>query len=345
MSELSEIKDLIYYNYMYRIGTPVISDQEYDALHLRLSKEFPDHYFFNSIEPEPISKSGGEVLSHVRPMLSLKKAFYHDGIMEWMLQVKKVSDSFNVDPVIYITPKIDGVAVEITKKYLITRGDGKVGLNVTHLIGKGLVIHEGTDSSGEIAVLKDYYINHLSDRYKHHRVVSSAVVLSKNINSLLLKALEDKAIHLLPHADLPCEKYLLSMLIEKNEDFFDVLASRIRDIPYFTDGIVFDVRDKDIIKSLGTTKSHPKYKIARKYLEYIASTTVTDIIISVSNLGTRTPIVLVEPIVFNGITVNRVNCNSVKTLKDKGIKIGTKILVELRGGVIPVINKVLSEPL
>jgi len=134
------VKELNYHCYRYYvIDSPVISDEEYDRLYLRL-KELEEKY--NYILPDsPTQRIGAppldkfEKVRHTEPMLSLDNAFSYDEVREFDERVKRFLKS-EADVEYTVEPKYDGLAIELTYRdgFLYrasTRGDGYEGEEVT----------------------------------------------------------------------------------------------------------------------------------------------------------------------------------------------------------------------
>jgi len=125
----------------YDQADPEISDAEYDRLYREfedLEKKHPDWVTPDS----PTQVVGGsaverfEKVTHRLPMLSLEKAYSKEEISAWIASMERdlgrpVEWSFTVEP------KIDGDSLELVYEkgklaLAATRGDGRVGENVTH---------------------------------------------------------------------------------------------------------------------------------------------------------------------------------------------------------------------
>ena len=129
------------YRYAYHVlDQSLISDEAVDSLKKELfdlEKEFPE-----LITPDsPTQRVGGKPLKkfekteHQVPMLSLNDAFSEKDIYDWDERIKKLlPEKAKID--FYCEHKFDGLAVALEYKNGIftigsTRGDGKIGENIT----------------------------------------------------------------------------------------------------------------------------------------------------------------------------------------------------------------------
>ena len=137
---IRELTDLLNkYNYEYYIlDKPTVSDFEYDRLMQELIK-LEEKYPSLKLPDSPTERVGTEVLSnfvkvhHKLPMLSLGNVFNEDEIVKFDERIRK--EGYN--PTYVVELKIDGLAVSLTYENGIlvrgvTRGDGKVGEDITN---------------------------------------------------------------------------------------------------------------------------------------------------------------------------------------------------------------------
>lgn len=155
------VKGLNEHSYRYYVlDAPVISDEEYDNLFLKLKKlEEQYHYILpNSptqrVGAAPLDKF--KQIKHSIPMLSLAFVKTHDDIRKFDIRVKKEL-KYDADIAYTVEPKYDGLAVELTYKngllhHAATRGDGYEGEDVTQNIKTIKMIPlriEGVDTTPE----------------------------------------------------------------------------------------------------------------------------------------------------------------------------------------------------
>lgn len=133
-------KKILYHNYRYyALDSPVITDQEYDAL-LRELQNLEAQYPQFITPDSPTQKVGYPPLDsfapfeHTIPMLSLENAFNDGEVIAFDTRIRRLIGTRSFTYV--AEPKIDGVAVEVIYKQGLltgagTRGDGRIGEDVT----------------------------------------------------------------------------------------------------------------------------------------------------------------------------------------------------------------------
>lgn len=138
----AELRELLHYhNYRYYVlDSPVITDDEYDALMQELRQieaAYPD-----LVTPDsPTQRVGGAPrddlpkVRHVVPVLSLSNAFSAADIRAWRERIGKLLPS-NVHLDYTVEPKYDGLSVVLTYERGVfvlgaTRGDGEIGEDIT----------------------------------------------------------------------------------------------------------------------------------------------------------------------------------------------------------------------
>ena len=131
------------YRYQYHVLDALeISEAALDALKhelYTLESEYPD-----LITPDsPTQRVGGapvkgfKKVQHAERMLSLEDVFSFEELEEWLARIVKLAPSDHFD--FYADPKMDGLAITLVYEdgvlqFGATRGDGRVGEDVTHNI-------------------------------------------------------------------------------------------------------------------------------------------------------------------------------------------------------------------
>ncbi len=115
------------------------------------------------------------------------------------------------------------------------------------------------------------------------------------------------------------------------------------DLEYDIDGAVVKLDDLADRQVLGSTSKTPKWAIAYKYPPERKEARVLDIEVSVGRTGKLTPTAVLEPVRLCGTTVSRVTLHNQDFIDKMGICIGSVILVEKSGEIIPKCLGEISE--
>lgn len=335
-SIVMQLKEL---NKAYREGKPIVPDSVYDALRDKLPENHP---YRHKIEPEKLYKGR---IKHKEPMLSMQKARTDNDMQKW---VNKILDASTIKDNLKIrcTAKLDGIAGKLKDGKLITRGDGIYGNDVTNCIKKGIVFRDDLYSGGlgEFVIDLDYFnerILNVTDFSNARNFTSGAIMAEiENLNPYTSKAFEDKAIAFQFYRDLPrIDSNILTLL-----DNFRETESIIRDsVNYLIDGVIFEVLDENLKKSLGCTNDYPNWAIALKPKDKIYISVVNEISWATGRTGKVTPTVLIEPIDIDGVKVSRASGHNARMLMDLGIEVGKTVEIIRSGSVIPYIVGVVED--
>lgn len=130
---LNEIKRC---NELYRAGTPIVSDTEYDAMVERLKRIDPENEWFKHIEPASVT-SNRKVKLPV-PMKSLNKVKTTRELIAWIKSLGIGNDGYLV-----ITPKFDGLSLlhNESSEAAYSRGGSETKDKTVQHMGKWLESH------------------------------------------------------------------------------------------------------------------------------------------------------------------------------------------------------------
>ena len=103
------------------------------------------------------------------------------------------------------------------------------------------------------------------------------------------------------------------------------------------DGAVVKVDDLNLRKIMGTTSKVPKWAIAYKYPPERKETILKDITFQVGRTGVITPMAILEPVKVAGSTISKTTLHNEDFVKEKGLKIGDRVIIQKAGDVIPEI--------
>ena len=196
-------------NQRYRDGSPIISDEDYDFIYIpELSKRLPEHPFLQKIESENEGFSE-EKIKLPKKMLSTDKAYSWEEINKWLDRVSKFSSEIDypiADIQIKGTAKLDGFAGYDDGSKLYTRGDGNKGSDISRVFERGLGIFNNSERGqgpGEIVVKRSYFEKHLSNYFEYPRNFQASLIKEKELDSLAIDAINDKAALFVPFTQLP----------------------------------------------------------------------------------------------------------------------------------------------
>lgn len=362
----------------YNKAEPLISDKEYDELYSQLQKLERD-YPANARHDSPTKRIGGVVkdalVKHKQTMYSLDNTYSFEELIDWINKLKESKVDVDEDSVLHGSLKLDGIALELVYNEsklskIVTRGDGKVGTDITHLskylnfITTPITVENFNDSVyGEAVLSKDDFnlINNIRELeglkpYKTPRNAVAGLLNLKTVSNIdvsTLKLIRFKAYGSTSkkynHNDL--------MLLELKACGFDVPPSGITTIgetiaqpeisnlkvfydkydnlketyDFPADGIVVRLNEFELCDQLGYTQRAPRFARAFKFESNVKSTTILDIEYQVGRTGIVTPVAIVDPITLNSVTINKVSLFNDQFIQSNGIMCGHEVSIRLSG--------------
>jgi NAD-dependent DNA ligase len=344
-------------NDKYRQGNPIMSDYDYDQLLETLLEYDPENEYFNKVGIEILDDSRKVKLPI--PMFSMNKIKTMEEISDWC-RLKGISKNEEV----IITPKFDGLSlcVDEIKDTATTRGDGFIGQNSNKhykLIKNKL--NKNTNFSityGEAIMSKKVFLDKYSKEFANSRNLVAGMLNSKTLHDILedidyikyggvidgLSTKKELIDELNNNQDIKVS-YHISKISDLSENLLIDLFKEWS-IDYEIDGLIIEINNLKLQEELGreTSTSNPCFSRAFKHISFVENkiTTVTGIIWNISKQGLLKPVLQVEPINLDGVTVSNVTGNNAKFVKDNGLGIGSKIRVIRSGMVIPLIVEVLQ---
>ena len=327
------------YNRHYRAGNPIISDQEYDSIVEYLRSLDPEHPFLHQVEPEAI-RSGASV-RHESPMLSTDKVYTKEKLERFVERVELAASELGIqNPQFRVTPKLDGMAGFDRNNTLASRGDGKVGSDITHIFNRGVIPIGGRNQgAGEIVMVKSFFEDHFSDEFDHPRNVVVGIVNADELGEAQKKALRARKVHFATYKHLKAWTGSGQSLINDIEDITMELAAGV---DYPLDGMVAEAINEEIKALMGATNHHHKWQVAIKTKGETATTTVLDIVWQTGRTGHVTPVLRVEPTKVSGATISNISAHHAGMVRDKRLGFGAEITIIRSGEVIPKLETVLK---
>lgn len=357
---IEQLKEqIIKANEAYRLGQPIISDSIYDQLVEELSLLSPDD--------ELLTKVGVEIADETRKsllpieMASMNKIKSMNDVDDWT-RLKGISKSEYV----IITPKFDGLSLCVNEKTseAFTRGDGTYGQKSNEhyaLIQNHLNLEEDPFSFtyGEVMIPKKVFIEKFSADFANPRNLVAGLLNSKTISDSLKDcqyikygavckrnfSTKQEVINELNKGQASKVQYHICQLSDLSEELLIDLFHKFS-TEFEIDGLIIELNDLDLQDKLGreTSSNNPVWARAFKHpsFEQSAETDVIGISWNISKQGLLKPILHINPVKLDGVTVSNVTGNNARFVKDFGLGIGAKVLVKRSGMVIPIIADVIT---
>jgi len=348
---------LKYYQQQYYAGTPQISDQDYDKLEDELRALDPGNAALQQVGAAVY----GQKVEHARPMLSLEKVRTSGEVFSWMDGETCV-----------VTHKMDGSAASLVFKnkqlaVAKTRGDGKVGENITEHVK---CINCPQDDLPDCEIRGEICISGVKFAALTDEMLRRGLEKPNSIRNIVAGLLHRKDnIDLCAYLDFIAYDFILDNdeFHSENEKFhelrnlgfllpayefvtsdeeIDNYLQKYQDDDskqFLTDGVVFSLNILSKQKERGTTNHHPKGKLAFKFPSEVRQTTVKDIEVDVGRTGKLTFVGIVEPVELSGAQVGRVTLHNLKYIRDHKINIGCTIEITRSGEVIPKHVRTVTE--
>jgi NAD-dependent DNA ligase len=261
-----------------------------------------------------------------------------------------------------ISAKLDGVSAlystENDQANLYTRGDGKYGQLINHLIPYlKLPTEKNITLRGELMIKEDLFTMKYKGQFSNSRNFISGLVNRKTLTHLEEQILEDIDFVtyevLMPQNLTPSQQYnkavelnTISVLniqdIAYEELTNDYLSSKLLEYRtsyvYSIDGII--CIDDNIYPRVSKNPDHAfAFKMVLTDQEIEAK--VVDVLWTVSSNGLIKPRVQFEPVTIGGVSITYATGFNAKFIKDNNIGLGALVKLIRSGDVIPYIAEVL----
>ena len=331
----------------YHNQTPILTDSEYDIIKDYFESKYLSEYLLWSKEvgaPVEQNKNKATLPYEMGSMDKIKPDT--NEIFSW---TKKFKGPY------VLSCKLDGVSglytTEGPSPKLYTRGDGKVGQDISYLIpylnlpkNKGLVIR------GEFIIQKNVFETKYKNEFANPRNMVAGIINHKTVDKIKIADVHfvayevikpilnpNEQMEFLKH-DLKTECVLnrLETTIS-NELLSQLLIDNRRLYEYEIDGIIVTNNMKYERKS-----GNPEHSFAFKMIlsDQLAEATVIDVIWSPSKDGYLKPRVQILPINLGGVKIEYATGFNGAFIKNNKIGIGAVIQIIRSGDVIPHILNV-----
>lgn len=380
--EMRSLEETIEYNsrLYYELDSPIMQDEEYDAIFRRLTdleRDYPDLASPNS----PTKRVGGKVsekfekVRHIVPMDSFGDIFSEEEIYEFVEKIKKEYPEADF----IVERKFDGLSVSLEYENGVftrglTRGDGVFGEDVTENLrtvkSVPLKLKKAIDHllvRGEIYMPRKVFakLNELREANGEKTFANPRNAAAGSLRQLDSKICAERGLEIFVFNLQSAEKMpdrhseSLNMLTELGFtvsqggilcDTAEEVVSAVRaigekrpELPYDIDGAVIKVDRLSVREHLGSTSSTPRWAVAYKYPAEIAETRLVDIDIQVGRTGVLTPRAVLEPVRLAGSTVSYATLHNIDFIRERDVRIGDTVRLRKAGDIIPEIISVVAE--
>ncbi len=379
-TEMQQLTEQLLYHARryYNEDAPEISDYEYDRMQVRLRQleaEYPQFARPDSPTQRVIGAvlEGFEEVQHPYPMESLQDVFSFEEIREFDTRMKERFSQVEYT----VELKIDGLSVCLeyengTFVQGATRGDGRVGENVTENIRtifdvpmtlpgesrylwiRGEVympnkVFERLNAQREAAG-EQLFANPRNAAAGSLRQLDSAICAQRKLSMFCFNVQNARELGFKTHSDslehlkkIGCkviEPYIVTDDAEAIFDFIRDIGDRRDTLPCGIDGIVIKVNDLAQREALGSTSKVPRWAVAYKFPPEEKPAKLLDIVIQVGRTGVLTPNAVFEPVRLAGTSVSRATLHNLDFIRQRDIRVGDTIFVRKAGDIIPEVLSV-----
>ena len=329
-------------NAYYNTSEALLTDNEFDILKEYTEKKYPNNAEIKAIGAPIIEKNKVNLPYEMPSMDKIKPDT--NALTQWKQ---------NYSGPYVLSCKLDGVSglyvVENNIPKLYTRGDGKVGQDITHLLPTlKLPVHNGYAIRGEFIIPKQTFEDKYKINFANPRNLVSGIINAKKIDS------KTQDLHFVTYEVIypelkPSEQ--MSKLVElkhevvrneshpalTNEQLSETLLEWRQNYDYEIDGVI--VTDDKIYPRIS---GNPDHAFAFKMVisDQLAECKVVDVIWNPSKNGYLKPRVRIEPVGLGGVTIEYATGFNGKFIQDNKIGIGALIQIVRSGDVIPYIKAV-----
>jgi NAD-dependent DNA ligase len=329
----------------YNTNEPLMTDNEYDIIKEYVQTKFPKNEIVQQIGAPIQGKNKVKLPYEMWSMDKIKPD--SNALATWRNKYKGP----------YVTScKLDGVSglysTEGPSPKLYTRGDGKTGQDISHLLP---ILNLPKPSApivarGEFIIPKSIFAEKYATTFANPRNLVSGIINAKTPDEKA-KDLHFVAYELIVPQAKPSEqlKTLADAGFEvvenktydtiTNESLSEILKDKRTNYQYEIDGII--VSD-DVIHP--RTSGNPDHAFAFKMVlsDQKAEAKVIDVVWEASKDGYLKPRVRIEPIGLGGVTISYATGYNAKFIEDNKIGIGAIVELIRSGDVIPKILSVTT---
>ena len=326
-------------------------------------------------------KEGFEKVTHEVPLQSLQDIFSFEEVEEFCHKMEEKAKENGIDKVKYvIETKIDGLssALEYKDGKFVrgaTRGNGLVGEDVTENLKTIKTIPQELSEKINITVRGEVFISKKDFEEMNQEREENEEETFANARNAAAGSLRQLDSNITKNR--PLDIYIFNVQKIEGKEFnshyeeleylkklgFNVnpvlipckdteevikaiqkIGEDRENLTFGIDGAVVKVDDLNLRKIMGTTSKVPKWAIAYKYPPERKETILKDITFQVGRTGVITPMAILEPVKVAGSTISKTTLHNEDFVKEKGLKIGDRVIIQKAGDVIPeIVEAVVSK--
>ena len=346
-----------------------------------LEKQFPELITPDSLTQKVGGhvKEGFKQVTHEVPLQSLQDVFSFEELEEFDTRVRKQAEEEKEELNYVVETKIDGLSVAL--EYIdgvfvrgATRGNGLVGEDITDNLRTIKSIPKVLNEKINITVRGEVFIG----TKEFEKMNEEQEILGKQLfaNARNAAAGSLRQLNAKITEQRPLDIYIFNVQKLENNPFnshyeqldylvklgFNVNPVRIycknfeeakkaitkigedrENLTFGIDGAVIKVDSLSFREKLGTTYKTPRWAIAYKYPPEAKETLLKDVVWQVGRTGVITPMAILEPVKVAGSTISKTTLHNEDFIKEKGLKIGDRVIIQKQGDVIPEVISVVKE--
>ncbi len=362
------------------LADPEVSDAEFDRMYGRLKELEGKHPEW--VTPDSPTQrvappiEGFRKVEHRLPLLSLEKAYDEEELRGWVEQMerelgRKPGWAFTVEP------KVDGDSVELvyekgTLVLAATRGDGRVGEDVTHTARTIRSIPALLEGAPELLEVRgEAYISTPDFQEINRRQLEKGEPPYANPRNLTAGTLKQKdpavaagrplrflahglgtvrgrrfpshaeAMGFLREIRLPVTPFEKCGTLDGVAAYWKRMLEGREALDHEIDGIVVKVDDLALRDALGARSKSPRWAIAWKFPAREENTEVLAVEWGVGRSGRLTPVARLRPVRIGGVTVSNATLHNPAQIGKLDLRVGDTVVVTRAGDVIPYVVKVI----
>ena len=327
------------------------------------------------------AKEDFKKVTHEVPLQSLQDIFSFDELYDFDKRIKEKADEYGIKEVNYcVETKIDGLSAAleyVDGKFVrgATRGNGLVGEDVTENLKTIKTIPQELSEKINITVRGEVFISKKDFEEMNQEREENEEETFANARNAAAGSLRQLDSNITKNR--PLDIYIFNVQKIEGKEFnshyeeleylrklgFNVnpvlipckdteevikaiqkIGEDRENLTFGIDGAVVKVDDLNLRKIMGTTSKVPKWAIAYKYPPERKETILKDITFQVGRTGVITPMAILEPVKVAGSTISKTTLHNEDFVKEKGLKIGDRVIIQKAGDVIPeIVEAVVSK--